>query len=75
MTQARDLHDGGSPGTAIAGIGLEGSMQAFLPGKGVSSGHRVQDFESKTLSGLVRGICAKRLFDGGQREFRTALFQ
>ena len=31
-------------------------------------GHRIQDFQSKTLSRLVRLVCEERVIDGGQRE-------
>ena len=45
------------------------SMEAVPPEKGESSGHRLQDSESKTLSGQVHRICAECLFNRGQREF------
>jgi hypothetical protein len=38
-------------------------------------GHRVQDFESKTLSELVRWVSEECFIDGGKRESRLMLCQ
>jgi hypothetical protein len=41
----------------------------------VSSGHRVQDLESKTLSGRIQWIGEQRLVDRSQSEFGAVLCQ
>ena len=49
---------------------VPGSSRSSPDSGSMASGlaHCVQDFESKALSRLVRGVVEKRVVDGGQRE-------
>ena len=50
-------------------------MKTAIDSAGVSSRHRIQNFESETLGGQVRRIGEERLINRSQRQFGPVLRQ